>query len=80
MRVFLRNKKSRLYCAGSKGWAPAIGQAVEFASVQRAVTFAVEKSLPESEVVLRCDILAAEVTLPLVPEWRDFHQSGSAAA
>jgi hypothetical protein len=80
MRVFLRNKRTRLYCAGSDGWAPAIGQAVEFTSVRRAITFAVEESMPETEVVVRCDLLAEEVTLPLVPEWRDYDRPGSAAA
>ena len=80
MRVFLRNKKTRLYCAGTNGWATAMGQAVEFTSVRWAIAFAVEGSMPETEVVVRYDLLAEEVTLPLVPEWRDFAQPNSAAA
>ncbi len=80
MRVFLRNKRTRLYCASANCWAAAIGQAVEFGSVQRAITFAVEESMPETEVVLRCDLLAEEVTLPLVPEWRDHARPRAAAA
>ena len=80
MRVFLRNKRTRLYCAGSNDWAVAMGQAVEFTSVRRAITFAVDGSMPETEVVVRYDLLAEEVTLPLVPEWRDCAQPNSAAA
>jgi hypothetical protein len=80
MRVFLRNKKTRLYCAGANGWAAAIGQAVEFDSIPQATRFAIDGRMPETEVVVRCDLLAEEVALPLLPEWRDLEQPRSAAA
>jgi hypothetical protein len=80
MRVFLRNRRTRLYCAGANGWAAAIGQAVEFDSVPQAIRFAVDGSMPETEVIVRCDLLAEEVALPLLPEWRDHDHPRSAAA
>ena len=80
MRVLLRNKKTRLYCDGSNGWAAAAGQAREFTSVPHATRFALDGSLAEIEIVVRCDLLAEEVTLPLVREWCDADQRDAAAA
>jgi hypothetical protein len=80
MRVFLRSKKTRLYRTGSNGWAAAIGQAVEFTSVPRAIKFALDGSLREAEVVIRCDLLAEEVTLPLVADWHEPDRPRPAAA
>ena len=80
MRVFLRNKKTRLYCAESNRWAAAVGQAIHFTSVPHAARFARDGKLAEVEVVLRCDLLEEEVAVPLVPGWCDFDQPDSAAA
>jgi hypothetical protein len=80
MRVFLRNTKTRLYCADSNGWAAAAGQALDFTSVPHAARVALDESLPEIEIVVWYDSLAAEVVVPLLPEWCDFDQSDSAAA
>ena len=71
MRVFLRNRETRLYRADSSGWAAGVGQALDFTSVRRAARFARDEKLPETEVVVRYDLLAEEVALPLVPEWCD---------
>ncbi len=79
MRVFLRSKKTRLYCAGSNGWADAIAQAVFFTSVPQAARFAFDEKVPGAEIVVRCDLLEQEVALPLLPQWCDFHEPGSDA-
>jgi hypothetical protein len=78
MRVLLRDKKSRRYYAGSNGWDAAIAQALLFTSVPQAAKFAFDEKVPEAEIVVRSDLLEQEVTLPLLPEWCDFHQRGSA--
>ena len=80
MRVFLRNKKTRLYCAESRGWTAAVGEAVSFTSVPHAARFARDRKLPELEVVVKCDTLPDEVTVPLVPEWCDFDRPDAVAA
>ena len=69
MRVFLRNTKTRLYRTDSNGWVATVGQALDFISVPRAARFARDEKLPEAEIVVRCDLLAEEVALPLLPEW-----------
>jgi len=80
MRVFLRNKADRLYCAGQNAWVTGIGQALEFNSVPQAAKFAFEGNLPESEIIIRCDLLEEEVAMPLLPEWCEFERPNSAAA
>jgi hypothetical protein len=79
MRVFLRNKQTRLYCASSSGWTVAIAQALLFRSVRQAASFAIDEKLPEAEIVLRSDLLEEEVTLPLLPEWCGIHEPHSAS-
>jgi hypothetical protein len=79
MRVFLRHKKTRLYCATHDAWAVAITQARLFNNVPQAARFAFEQEVPEAEIVVRCDLLEQEVALPLLPEWCDLHQPDSAA-
>jgi hypothetical protein len=80
MRVYLRNRESRLYYAASNGWAVAITQALVFRSVRQAARFAIDEKVPEVEIVLRSDLLEVEVTLPLLPEWCDLAEARSAAA
>ena len=64
MRVFLRNRKTRLYCADSNGWAAAAGQARDFTSVPKAARFALGESLLEIEIVLKYDVQPEEVAVP----------------
>ena len=58
MRVYLRNRQTRLYCASPKGWAVAIAQALLFSSVRQAARFAFHERVPETEIV---DALFAEI-------------------
>jgi hypothetical protein len=80
MRVFLRNKTTRLYCAGSNGWAATEGQALAFRSVHQAARFALDEKVPQAEIILKYDLLAEEVAVPVLPEWSDFSQADAAAA
>jgi hypothetical protein len=80
MKVFLRNKQTRLYRAASNEWAAAIAQALIFTSVRQAARFAFDQKVPEAEIVVRCDVLQQEVPLPLLPEWCDLDEQDSAAA
>jgi hypothetical protein len=79
MRVFLRSKLTRFYCAASNGWTAAIGRALEFTSVAHAARFARDEKLPGTEIVVRYDLLAEEVVVPLVPEWCDVDQRAAAS-
>lgn len=80
MRVLLRNKKTRLYSTESNGWAAIVGQAFDFTSVPHAARFALDKRLPEIEIVLKCDTLPDEVVMQVIPEYCDFIPLRSAAA
>lgn len=80
MRVFLRNKQTRLYCAASNRWAVALAEALPFTNVRQAAMFAFDEKLPEVEIVVRCDLFEEEVTVPLVPEWCHLEQPDTAAA
>jgi hypothetical protein len=80
MKVFLRNKQTRLYCAAPNGWAAATTHALLFTSVSHAARFAFDEKVTEAEIVVRCDLLDQEVAVPLVPEWCDLDRPRSAAA
>jgi hypothetical protein len=80
MRVFVRNKQTRLYCAASNGWAAAMTHALPFTSVRHAARFAFDEKVPEAEIVVRCDLLEQEIAMPLLREWCDLDEPGSAAA
>jgi len=60
-------------------WADAIAQALVFGSVRQAARFAFDEEMPGAEIVLRCDLLEQEVTLPLLSEWYDLPQPASTA-
>ena len=79
MRVFLRSRQTRLYCASSNRWAGAVAQALLFRSVRQAARFAFDEKVPEAEIVMRSDLMEQEITLPLLPEWCDLPEPGSAA-
>ena len=80
MRVFVRNKQTRLYRAASNKWAAASGEALPFASVRHAARFAFDEKVPEAELVVRYDLLEQEVVVPLLPEWCHLDERDSAAA
>jgi hypothetical protein len=79
MKVYLRNRESRLYCAASNRWEVSITQALAFRSVRQAARFAIDQKMPEVEIVLRSDLLEEEVTLPLIPQWCDIGEPRAAA-
>jgi hypothetical protein len=79
MRVFLRDRQTRRYCASSSAWAVALARALVFSSVRQAARFAFEEKVPGAEIVVRCDLLEQEVALPLLPEWCDSPEPGRAA-
>ena len=80
MKVFLRSRITRLYCAESNEWSAATGQALDFTCIARATRFALAESMPGIELVLKYDMLPDEVPVPLLAQWRDFGQPDSAAA
>jgi len=69
MKVFLRNTKTGLYCTGSDGWVATEQQALDFTTVPQATRFALDEPSPETEIVLRSDLLPDEVVVPVIPEW-----------
>jgi hypothetical protein len=68
MKVFLRNRQTRLYCAAPNGWTVASTEAVAFPDIQIATRFALDQNLPEAEIAVRSDLLDQEVVMPLLPE------------
>jgi hypothetical protein len=79
MRVFLRNRQTRLYCASSNGWTIAMAHARLFSSVRQAARFAFDEKVPDAEIVMRSDLLEQDITLPLLPEWCDLREPRSIA-
>jgi hypothetical protein len=69
MRVFLRNRQTRLYCAAADRWTVVLAEAFAFSDIQHATRFALDQKLPEVEIVVRCDLVDQEVAMPLLPEW-----------
>jgi hypothetical protein len=80
MKVLLRNRTTRLYCAASNGWTAAADQAFEFTSVPQATRFALDQNLQGTEIILRYYTFPDEVSVPLLPEWGHLYQPDSAAA
>jgi hypothetical protein len=80
MKVFIRNRKTWLYCAEPSAWAAAAEQARGFTSVPQAAKFALDANLQGIEIVLKCYTLPDEVSVPVLPEWCDLPQLDSAAA
>jgi hypothetical protein len=78
MRVFLRSKKTHLYCAISSKWAAGTAQAFSFTNVSQAAKFGFDEKVPEAEIVVRYDLLEEEVALPLVAEWCQLRCLGDA--
>lgn len=79
MRVFLRSKKTRLYCAGSNERAATATQALPFTSVAHAAEFGFTEKVPEAEIVVRYDLLEEDVAVPLLADWCDLREPTSAA-
>ena len=80
MKVYLREKKTRRYHAGSEGWAAAAGEARDFISVAQASRTALNERLPEVEIVLKWEMLPDEVVAPVLAEWCNGHQPDPGAA
>jgi hypothetical protein len=79
MRVFLRDKKTRRYHAGSEGWASAAGEARDFNNIAQASRIALDERLPEVEIVLQWEMLPDEVVLPVLAEWCNCQPDSGAA-
>jgi hypothetical protein len=56
-----------------------MAQALLFNTVGQAARFAFDEEVPEAEILLRCDLLDHEVSLPLLRELCDAGESRSAA-
>jgi hypothetical protein len=69
MRVLLKTKRKGLYYGGSGELAADHRKALEFESVAAAVKLDLSARLPDAEIALRCEYLACEVPLPVLPEW-----------
>ena len=80
MRVFVRNKQTRLYRAASNRWAVASEEALPFTSVRHVARFAFDEKVPEAEIVVRYDLLEQEVVVPLLREWCHLDEPDSAVA
>ena len=80
MRVFLRNKETSLYWGVLAGCGAERKQAFDFGTVPRATRFALDKSLTDVEIILKCDSFPDEVTLPVLPDYCDFQQLRAKAA
>ena len=80
MRVFLRNKKTRLYYAGPAGWGATAEKAHGFTSVPQATKVAFDEKMPEAEIVLSFALFADEVVVPVLHGYRDFDYGNSADA
>jgi hypothetical protein len=74
MKVFLRNKQTRLYCASSDKWVVVTAQAIPFSSVPHAARFAFAEKILEAEIVVRSDLVEQEVALPVLPQWCAFDE------
>ena len=69
MRVFLRNRQTRLYYGGPTEWAATVDQAHQFTSVSHAARFGLDHTLPDIELLLACYTLPDEIAMPVLPEW-----------
>jgi len=65
MKVFLRNRETGQYCAGSNGWSAKSSMAQDFETINSATQFARTQKLTGMEVVLRYDDPACDLVLPL---------------
>ena len=71
MKVFLRDRKTRLYSAGTNEWVASVGQALDFETVAQATRLALDGNWPDLEMVVRYDVLPEEVAVPILAAWRD---------
>jgi hypothetical protein len=69
MRVLLKAKRTGHYCSGAGKLAADHRKALEFESIPAAVKLGLSEQLPDAEIALRCEHLACEVPLPVLPEW-----------
>ena len=69
MSVLLKTKRAGIYSRGAGKLAADHRRALEFESIPAAVKLALSEQLPDAEIALRCEQLACEVPLPVLPEW-----------
>jgi len=68
MGVFLRNRETGNYYAGSNGWSGNSSKAHDFETVENAIELARTQKLAYMEVVLQYDDPACDLVLPLREE------------
>jgi len=64
-KVFLRNRETGQYYAGSNGWSGNPSVAHEFDTVESAIELARTQRLADMEVVLKYDDPPCDLVLPL---------------
>jgi hypothetical protein len=69
MRVHLQDRTNRLYYAGRDRPLSGSDEALNFASVGAAARIALESRLTEMQIIVRYDVAACEISLPVLAEW-----------
>ena len=67
MKVFLRNRETNCYYAGSNGWSEDSSVAHDFDTVESVTQFARTERLTGMEAVLHDDVHPRDLVLPLNP-------------
>jgi hypothetical protein len=65
MHVFLRSKQTQVYYAGPGRWSPRRGQALDMESFENANRACQQEGLANMEALLRYEVIAAEVAVPI---------------
>ncbi len=65
MRVLLRHMDTGFYYCGGYDWVDEVAGALDFGTVLKAATVALEQKLSKLTVVIRYDEPECEVALPL---------------
>lgn len=69
MRITLQDRSNRLYYTGQNSPLGELDRAINFATVGAAAQLALAQRLPQMQIVVRYDVAAAEVSLPVLAEW-----------
>jgi hypothetical protein len=75
MRVHLQDRTNRLYYTGEDRPLGESDRAMNFASVGAAARLALGSQLTEMHIIVRYDVVACEISLPVLAEWSDFDRS-----
>jgi len=73
MRVHLQDTASRLYYTGQNCPLGVAERAMIFGSVGSAAKLALEERLSGMQIVVRYDLVACEIGLPILAEWCSFN-------